>query len=76
MRCFEIAMMRVRSWPMWWSTCVPGHPDDAARDLPEADELRSVILSRSFSAVGKFYANFDQVSDAEVLALLREARER
>ncbi len=55
---------------------VPCAPDEAARDLPEADELRSVILSRSFSAVGKFYANFDQVSDAEVLALLREARER
>lgn len=54
---------------------VPCAPHDAARDLPEADELRSVILSEAFGAVGQFYAVFDQVNDAEVVALLREARE-
>lgn len=52
---------------------VPCAPSDAARDLPEADELRSVILSQAFGAVGQFYARFDQVSDAEVVALLRQA---
>lgn len=54
---------------------VPCAPHDAARDLPEADELRSVILSQAFGAVGQFYAHFDQVSDAEVVDLLRRARE-
>ncbi|MBX9470433.1 phosphoribosyltransferase [Microcella sp.] len=54
---------------------VPCAPRDAALGLPEADELRSVILSEAFGAVGQFYAHFDQVSDTEVVDLLRRARE-
>lgn len=53
---------------------VPCAPSDAGRDLVEADELRSVILSDAFGAVGQFYAEFAQTSDAEVRELLRAAR--
>lgn len=53
---------------------VPCAPRDAARDVPEADEFRSVILSEGFGAVGQFYADFAQVTDTEVVALLRASR--
>ncbi len=53
---------------------VPCAPRHAVHELAEADEVRSVILSEAFGAVGQFYARFDQTTDSEVLALLREAR--
>jgi putative phosphoribosyl transferase len=51
---------------------VPCAPRDAVEKVREADELRAVILSDSFRAVGQFYRVFEQTSDAEVLALLAE----
>lgn len=53
---------------------VPCAPRHAVHELGEADEVRSVILSEAFGAVGQFYARFDQTTDSEVLALLRESR--
>lgn len=50
-------------------------PSDAADDVPEADEVRAVIVSDAFRAVGQFYRDFAPTSDAEVLALLKAARE-
>lgn len=40
----------------------------------EADEIISVLLPRDLSAVGAWYERFDQTGDAEVLALLADAR--
>ncbi|MDO9591108.1 MAG: phosphoribosyltransferase family protein, partial [Microcella sp.] len=54
---------------------VPCAPRGAAREMPAADELRAVILSDDFRAVGHFYDTFDQTSDAEVIDLLRESRD-
>jgi predicted phosphoribosyltransferase len=53
---------------------VPCAPRHAVHERGEADEVRSVILSEAFGAVGQFYARFDQTTDSEVLALLRESR--
>lgn len=43
---------------------------------PAIDELVSLIAPRQMSAVGYWYADFPQVSDAEVLADLRSAAGR
>jgi len=43
---------------------------------PEVDALVVVDLPALFGAVGQFYSAFGQTSDAEVLALLGEARAR
>lgn len=44
---------------------------DAARALSEvADDVVSLDIPRSFGAVGQFYADFPQVSDAEVVRVL------
>ncbi len=42
----------------------------------ECDELVLLDTPEPFLAVGRFYAEFDQVSDREVIEILREARER
>ena len=42
----------------------------------EADEVRVLESPYDFFAVGQYYANFDQVTDGEVQAALREHRER
>lgn len=39
-----------------------------------ADELVAVDTPRSFGSVGRFYVDFDQTTDAEVLAALAAAR--
>ncbi len=39
-----------------------------------ADELIAVDTPRSFGSVGRFYVDFDQTTDAEVLAALAAAR--
>ncbi|MEW6173002.1 MAG: phosphoribosyltransferase [Bacillota bacterium] len=41
--------------------------------LPEVDELVCLSMPDDFMAVGQFYLYFDQTTDAEVIALLREA---
>lgn len=45
-----------------------------ARLAAEADECRVVSVPPVFNAVGEWYEDFPQVSDAEALALLDEAR--
>jgi predicted phosphoribosyltransferase len=45
--------------------------DTLQRLAADADELTILNAPRAFSAVGEFYASFPQVSDGEVLALLR-----
>lgn len=42
----------------------------------EADEVVCLSLPRRFASVGAFYRSFTQVSDAEVVALLQDARAR
>ena len=42
----------------------------------EADDVVCLSAPRSFHAVGSFYRAFDQVSDEDVVTLLREAAAR
>lgn len=49
-------------------------PDSLKRVGRHADETVCLYAPRDFQAVGQFYARFDQVEDAEVIACLRRAR--
>jgi putative phosphoribosyl transferase len=50
---------------------VPVSPPEAARRLvPPADEVVCVVLTRHLVAVGTWYHDFTQTTDAEVLELL------
>jgi putative phosphoribosyl transferase len=51
-------------------------PDAAAMLREEADDVVCLSAPSSFHSVGSFYRTFDQVSDEEVVALLREAARR
>lgn len=51
-------------------------PDAAGRITTVADEFVALEIPRGFSAVGQFYRDFGQTSDAEVIALLQEAWRR
>lgn len=51
--------------------CAPG---SRARLAGLADEIVTVLAPDRFSAVGQWYDHFDQTSDAEVIALLRDGR--
>ncbi|BDZ55034.1 phosphoribosyltransferase [Agromyces marinus] len=53
---------------------VPVAPKDAAVRVPAADEVVAAEVPDWFMAVGQAYADFRQVDDAEVLALLEAAR--
>lgn len=56
---------------------VPVASQDAAAMLrQEADDVVCLSAPRSFHAVGSFYRAFDQVSDEDVVTLLREAAAR
>lgn len=56
---------------------LPVGPEDAVRELAdEADETVCLRLPPDFQAVGQFYLDFGQVSDEEMLAILKEARRR
>jgi len=53
---------------------VPVGPPDTLNMLEtEVDELVCLEAPENFAAVGQFYRNFDQVSDAEVSAILKKA---
>lgn len=45
---------------------------DLMRDAPDIDEVVCLLKPHHFYAVGQFYENFGQVSDAEAIALLAE----
>jgi putative phosphoribosyl transferase len=49
-------------------------PDTAARIRAEADEFVCLETPLEFGAVGQFYEQFDQVSDDEVVTLMRNAK--
>jgi putative phosphoribosyl transferase len=50
-----------------------GPPSAPAHLQPEADDVVLIEAPRRFLAVGEWYRDFDQVSDEEVVAMLREA---
>jgi len=50
-----------------------GPPETIARLEAEADQVVCLDTPEPFWAVGRFYTIFDQTTDAEVLALLKEA---
>jgi putative phosphoribosyl transferase len=51
-------------------------PDSAARLREEADEVICLVEPRLLHGVGQWYADFTQVSDAEVLAALKRTQVR
>ena len=61
--------------PSWLILAVPVAPPDVARDLGhECDQVICLETYKPFGAVGEFYRDFTQTSDAEVVSLLNEAR--
>ena len=48
-------------------------PDTLERIRPYADEVVCLAAPADFRAVGQFYADFPQIEDAEVEAILRQA---
>lgn len=72
----QAAVMALRSLqPARIVVAVPVAPAGAARRLDEtADEFVCALASVEFFAVGQFYRDFDQTTDAEVRRLLDEAR--
>jgi putative phosphoribosyl transferase len=55
---------------------VPVGPTDTIRDLARmADEVACVATPEPFLAVGRFYDDFEQVTDEEVARLLVEHAE-
>jgi predicted phosphoribosyltransferase len=56
---------------------VPVAPPDTVKQLSkEADVIVCPVIYEPFYAIGQFYVDFDQVSDEEVVQLLRKARAR
>lgn len=56
---------------------LPVGPEDSVRELAEeADETICLRQPPDFMGVGQFYRNFEQVSDQEMLEILKEARRR
>jgi putative phosphoribosyl transferase len=51
-------------------------PDSLARLRKEADEVVCLLAPPQLRGVGEWYANFGQISDAEVVAALGRARSR
>lgn len=52
---------------------LPVAPPDTVDELERvADEVVALLTPASFGAVGRFYRRFDQVSDEEAIAYLRE----
>jgi putative phosphoribosyl transferase len=51
-------------------------PDSLARLQDEADEVVCLVVPPRLQGVGQWYADFDQVSDAEVIAALARANGR
>jgi predicted phosphoribosyltransferase len=51
-------------------------PDTIERLRPQVDEIECLIAPRYLGAIGMFYADFRQLSDDDVVDLLRRAAER
>ena len=55
--------------------CAPVMPPGTKAELEQiADDVVALETPQGFSAVGQFYADFTQTSDAEVIAALRDRR--
>ncbi len=63
-----------REGPKTLVAAVPVAPPREDNDLPEADEVFCLMRPSPFYSVGLHYERFDQVPDAEVVRLLKEAR--
>ena len=60
--------------PSWLVLATPvAAPDTLDRLRPEADEVACVEAPPGLGAIGFFYSDFHQVSDAEVTDLLARA---
>ncbi|MFC4424966.1 phosphoribosyltransferase [Deinococcus navajonensis] len=69
-----LAVLRAQG-PAHLLVAVPvGAPDTVARLRAQADELLCLQMPAAFQAVGAFYDDFSQTSDAEVRALLAADR--
>ncbi|MFH0897671.1 MAG: phosphoribosyltransferase [Candidatus Bathyarchaeota archaeon] len=51
-------------------------PDTAGELRKEADKLVCLVVFEPFFAIGQFYENFDQVSDEEVIRLLKMSKKQ
>jgi predicted phosphoribosyltransferase len=61
-----------RAKPLKLICAVPvSPPDTLARVAELADEVVCLLAPDDFEAVGQFYRNFPQVSDAEVVDILK-----
>lgn len=54
---------------------VPVGPRGTQTSIPEADEVICLNTPALFLAVGNHYENFDQVQDAEIMQILKQAKE-
>ncbi|MCC6615521.1 MAG: phosphoribosyltransferase [Anaerolineae bacterium] len=62
--------------PVATIVAAPVCPPETAAELTElCDAFICLMMPRRFSAVGQFYVEFDQVEDAQVLAILNEQRD-
>lgn len=56
---------------------IPVGPPRTIQELRKmTDEVVCLAMPRAFHAVGQFYEHFDQTSDDEVMAVMREASRR
>jgi putative phosphoribosyl transferase len=74
----EAALHAVRrSGPRRLVLAVPVAPRDTLERLrPQVDEIECLMTPHFLGAIGMFYADFDQLSDGEVVALLERAAAR
>lgn len=63
-----------KSRPAWLVLAVPVAPPSSVRELAETcDELVCLMTPEPFTAVGAYYADFEQTDDRDVVELLGEA---
>lgn len=69
------AIQEVQHWkPRKIVVAVPVAPPQTVKELKQvADEVIALYVTSHFGAIGSFYSRFDQVSDEEVIELLRSA---
>ena len=74
----QVAIWAIRRENPWNLTvAIPVASDEAVEKMAQdADEIICLRLPTYFMAVGQFYRQFEQVSDEEVLEILRKEKER
>ena len=71
-----VAVSRARAPPAWWWPCRSPRARRSSCSLARPTTSSAWRHLRHFVAVGAWYTNFDQTSDAEVASLLAEASRR